>query len=589
MRINNIHALTMSVNFSMQTHSNSVSTSIERLSSGLRINRAADDASSMTIANQLNAKANQAAQEIKNKNDEIGICQIADGAMDEQTNILDSVRVKLIQRANDTQSTESKDAIDKEINRLLKSFSNISNTTQYNGTKLLSGDFESRNGLKIESVSMSDIQSSEITSDMIANYVGNSGVYNTEDLMNIEAARSKYNISGSNYGVVVIDTGVDINHTFFDSRVVYTEDFTGEGLQTDDANGHGTHVSSILGSSDSTYTGAAPGVDIIGLKALKNDGTGNSTYTESALQWVIDNAGTYNITTINMSLGNDTNENSPQDALSVYGDELETLANMGIITVAAAGNDYADNDPDQGASYPGNSEYTIGVGSVFLNDDYASVGTSTNVAPDVITDCTQRSTEVVDIFAAGSVIEAADTDNHTGVVGKSGTSMATPQVAGIVTLIQEYSERELGRTLTLEEMRDLIVNTGVTINDGDDEVDSVNNTGEDYKRIDALSAIDALYEMSNSTYAFMNTVDNALTQLGRNRANVGSTQNMLKSEIAYKSIEHISLKSAASQLEDTDFAYESQELQQSMILSQASSYAFSQVIKRYEAIVKLLV
>jgi len=319
-RVNNIYSLTMSVHFSMQSHSKSYSTSLERLSSGLKINRAADDASSMTIADQLTSQANQAEQEIKNKYDEIGICQIADGAMNEQSKILNTIRVKLIQKANASQNTESKEAIDNDINRLLESYRNISNTTKYNGTQLLSGDFQSSNGLKIENIPISNIESitldsDTLTSEMISSYVSSSNVYNADDLMNITAARQKYSLDGSNYGVVVIDTGVDVNHDFFDGRVVFTKDFTSDGDEDDDIHGHGTHVASIIASSDSAYIGAAPGVDIIGLKVLDNNGDGTSGDTEDALQWVIDNASAYNITTINMSLGNSTNDNSAQDAL----------------------------------------------------------------------------------------------------------------------------------------------------------------------------------------------------------------------------------------------------------------------------------
>lgn len=571
MRIGDVHTIAMSTHSSMLSHSDALSDSLERLSGGLRINRAADDASSMTIANQLSSQAFEDIQRIKNKNDEIGMLQITDGAMEEQTRILDTVRVKLIQRANATQTTESQNAIDGDISRLLESYSNISDTTQYNGTKLLDGEFEYKNGLKVEKVEIT-AGTTTLTSEAIAALSGDSGVYNTSDLMNVAEARSKYDLNGAGYGVVVIDTGIDTAHPFFDGRVVYTEDVSdadADALASQDVHGHGTHVASIIGSSDATYGGVAPSVDLIGIKALNDDGTG--TGTAAALQWVIDNADTYNITAVNMSLGGSTNSNVPETG---YDTLLKQITDMGIINVAAAGNDYAANDPDQGASHPGNSIYTIGVGSV--HDD------------DMISDFSQRSTEVVDIFAVGSDVLAADSDGiNDGTIetNKSGTSMASPQVAGIVVLIQEYAEREFDRTLTLEEMRDLIVNTAVSIHDGDDEAGPSTSTGEDFWRIDALGAIDALASIKTASFEY---VDIALKKIRENRSNIGATQNMLQSEIAYRSVQNIAHQSAASQLRDADFAKESQKLSKSMILSQSSSYALTQVLNRYDAIAELL-
>lgn len=612
MRIGDINALSMSTNYDMQAHSDSTDTALKRLSGGLRINHAADDASGMTIANQLTSRALGISQEIMNKNDEIGMMQIADGAMEEQTKILDIIRVKLIQKANASQGEVSKIAINNDITRLLESFDNITNTTQFNGKKLFSDEYEFKNGLKIEKTTVADAPEevpTEVTSEMIANYVGGSGVYNTDDLMNIEAVRDQYDLNGANHVVVVIDNGIDADHAYFGDRVLASVDFSGSTGTLDDGDpnnpGHGTNVSSIIGSSDATYTGVAPEVGIISLKALLDDtdtlagDTQSATGITDSLQWVIDNASAYNITAVNMSLGAvGVNSNVAQ---TTYDTLLKEITDMGIINVAASGNSYAANDPDQGASYPANSIYTIGVGAVFDgNSDILDGATWTETVNDAeadrITPFSQRSTEVVDIFAVGAPVYGADsTGGLDGFSYMTGTSQASPQVAGIAVLVQEYAEQELGRKLTYDEMRDLLVNTAVTINDGDDEDDTVANTGEDYKRIDALGAIMALEELSSNTdgnaaiYAYMDIIDAAAKDIRTTRASVGSTQNMLASEIAFKSIENISLRNAASQLRDADFADESQKLSKSLILSQSSSYAFAQIVQRYDAIAELLV
>jgi flagellin len=121
-----------------------INTSLERLSSGLRINKAADDASGMAIADSLRSQANSLGQAISNANDAIGIIQIADKAMDEQIKILDTIKTKATQAAQDGQTTDTRKALQADITRLLEELDNIANTTSFNGQSLLSGSFTNK-------------------------------------------------------------------------------------------------------------------------------------------------------------------------------------------------------------------------------------------------------------------------------------------------------------------------------------------------------------------------------------------------------------------------------------------------------------
>ncbi|MGA1941508.1 flagellin [Arcobacter sp. YIC-310] len=128
---------------SMQAHeaarntSNNLSSSLEKLSSGLRINKASDDASGLSIADKLRTQASSIGQSISNGNSAVALTQIADKAMAEQSNILDIVKTKLIQAATDTTSNEGRKAIGKDIDKLLDQLNNIAKQTNYNGTTLL--------------------------------------------------------------------------------------------------------------------------------------------------------------------------------------------------------------------------------------------------------------------------------------------------------------------------------------------------------------------------------------------------------------------------------------------------------------------
>jgi len=113
--------------------------SLNSLSSGLRINKAADDSAGLAIANQLSAQSQGLGQAIKNSNDGIALLQTADGALEEYGNILQRVRVLATQAANDTQDSTSRSYIQKEVNALMAEADDISTTTKFNGTELLDG------------------------------------------------------------------------------------------------------------------------------------------------------------------------------------------------------------------------------------------------------------------------------------------------------------------------------------------------------------------------------------------------------------------------------------------------------------------
>jgi len=116
---------------------NNLRSSLEKLSSGLRINKASDDASGLAIADKLRTQASSIGQAISNGNSAVSLTQIADKAMGEQSNILDIVKQKLIQAATATTSQEGRTAIAKDVNKLLTQLDNIASQTNYNGIALL--------------------------------------------------------------------------------------------------------------------------------------------------------------------------------------------------------------------------------------------------------------------------------------------------------------------------------------------------------------------------------------------------------------------------------------------------------------------
>lgn len=164
MRINtNVAVLTAiesNKNVNMQMNN-----SLEKLSTGLRINKASDDASGLAIADKLRTQATSNRQAIDNGNSAVALLQIGDKAMSEQSNILDIVKQKLIQAATATTSDEGREAIRKDIQKLLTQLNNISSQTNYNGIYLLQGSNADDAGSFGLNFQMGELSSHQISLD----------------------------------------------------------------------------------------------------------------------------------------------------------------------------------------------------------------------------------------------------------------------------------------------------------------------------------------------------------------------------------------------------------------------------------------
>jgi flagellin len=136
----NTNIAAMNAYRNLSSTQNAMSTSLERLSSGLRINRAADDAAGLAISEKLRAQATGLNQATSNAQDGISLIQTAEGALNETHSILQRMRQLAVQSANDTNSDGDRLAIQSEVDQLAKELNRIGNTTQFNGANLLQGN-----------------------------------------------------------------------------------------------------------------------------------------------------------------------------------------------------------------------------------------------------------------------------------------------------------------------------------------------------------------------------------------------------------------------------------------------------------------
>ena len=128
----------------MVNSGNALDTAFKRLSSGFRINSAADDAAGLQISNRLTSQINGLDQAARNANDGISLAQVAEGAMEEITNSLQRIRVLAIQSQNGINSEDDRIALQKEVSALKLEMSRVATTTQFGKTDLLTGAFSAK-------------------------------------------------------------------------------------------------------------------------------------------------------------------------------------------------------------------------------------------------------------------------------------------------------------------------------------------------------------------------------------------------------------------------------------------------------------
>lgn len=288
--------------------------------------------------------------------------------------------------------------------------------------------------------------------------------YRTSVTTGAKNARTQYGYSGAGIGVAVIDSGITNWHDdlsgasssqafpYGNQRVRKFVDFVGGQTQPYDDNGHGSHVAGIVSGngydSGSTKAGPAPGSSLVVLKVLDANGQGSISNIIAALNWVANNAATYNIRVVNMSVGAKIVESYMTDPLTLA---TKRVTDLGITVVAAAGN-FGKNANNQhqwgGITAPGNAPWVLTVGASSTEgtntrgDDkmgaYSSSG-PTYIDHAAKPDLVAPGTGTVSLAVPGSHIFAtkptARVNGSNGMpvyLSLTGTSMAAPHVSGVV-------------------------------------------------------------------------------------------------------------------------------------------------------------
>jgi subtilisin family serine protease len=387
-------------------------------------------------------------------------------------------------------------------------------------------------------------------------YAVHNDSFDVTDLTQLRTDSNYSSITGKGVDIAVLDTGVDAKNPDLTSKVqAYynaVEDPIPSTISSSsvanavDNDGHGTHTSGIAASADPNI-GVAYGSGLVDVKVIADSGETQLSGDPllRGLEFVAEYAAQFNIKVVSMSLGEATSSGGINDNAVPAADdisrEIQTLEALGITVVAAAGNSYA-NDPVPGESYPAVVS-TISVASTWADtgsgydfNTYAYgtsedtwAATESSAAPDQFSATSQRSTLPNQVVAPGVNIysdwNGTSTDNSgTDLLHNtlSGTSMATPFVAGLVALMQQAAYTYGGQYITdPQEVLNIIKQTSDVIQDpnvaGDTRVpisngqltggasQALDGTGDSYDRVNVYKAIQAVQAL------FSGTISNADT------------------------------------------------------------------------------
>ncbi|MCW1632480.1 flagellin A [Campylobacter jejuni] len=560
----------------LNAHANSVvnarelDKSLSRLSSGLRINSAADDASGMAIADSLRSQAATLGQAINNGNDAIGILQTADKAMDEQLKILDTIKTKATQAAQDGQSLKTRTMLQADINRLMEELDNIANTTSFNGKQLLSGNFINQ-----------EFQIGASSNQTIKATIG-------------ATQSSKIGLTRFETGGRISSSG-EVQFTLKNYNGIDDFQFQKVVISTSVGTGLGALAEEINKSADKTGVRATFTVETRGMAAVRA-GTTSDTF---AINGVTIGQVAYEDGDANGALVSAIN--SVKDTTGV---EASIDANGQLLLTSREGRGIKiDGNIGGGAFINANMKENYGRLSLVKNDgkDILISGTGLSFtgfgANSFISQASvslreskgQLDANIADAMGFGSVnkglvLAASSIADYMSAEG-SGFSAGSGYSVGSG---KNYSATLSANAIAVSSASAISKIYNVSAGSGFSSQSGLSQFATMKTSVLGVKDETAGVTTLKGAMAVMDIAETATTNLDQIRADIGSVQNQLQVTINNITVTQVNVKAAESTIRDVDFAAESANFSKYNILAQSGSYAMSQANAVQQNVLKLL-
>ncbi|EAI6803049.1 flagellin A [Campylobacter coli] len=569
----NTNVAALNAKASADLNSKSLDASLSRLSSGLRINSAADDASGMAIADSLRSQANTLGQAINNGNDALGILQTADKAMDEQLKILDTIKTKATQAAQDGQSLKTRTMLQADINRLMEELDNIANTTSFNGKQLLSGNFINQefqigaSSNQTVKASIGATQSSKI------------------GLTRFETG-SRISVSGEVQFTLKNYNGID--DFKFQKVVISTSVGTGLGALADEINKN----------ADKTGVRATFTVETRGMGAVRA-GTTSDTFAINGVQ----------IGKVEYKDGDSNGAlvsaiNSVKDTTGV---EASIDENGKLLLTSRDGRGIKiEGDIGGGAFINPNMKENYGRLSLVKNDGKDILISGTNLSAIGFGTANMISQASVSLRESKGQIDANVADamgfnsaNKGNILGGYSSISGYMSSAGSgfssgsgysINSGKNYSTGfanvvAMSTASSLSNVYNVSAGSGFSSQSGLSQFATMKTSAGNTLGVkDETAGVTTL----KGAMAVMDIAETAITNLDQIRADIGSVQNQVTSTINNITVTQVNVKAAESQIRDVDFAAESANYSKANILAQSGSYAMAQANSVQQNVLRLL-
>ncbi|HEF9396397.1 TPA: flagellin A [Campylobacter coli] len=571
-RINtNVAALNAKANADL--NSKSLDASLSRLSSGLRINSAADDASGMAIADSLRSQANTLGQAISNGNDALGILQTADKAMDEQLKILDTIKTKATQAAQDGQSLKTRTMLQADINRLMEELDNIANTTSFNGKQLLSGNFINQ-----------EFQIGASSNQTIKATIGAT----QSSKIGLTRFETGGRISSSGEVQFTLKNYNGIDDFQFQKVVISTSVGTGLGALADEINKN----------ADKTGVRATFTVETRGMAAVREGATSDDFAINGVTIGKVD----YKDGDANGSLVSAIN--SVKDTTGV---EASIDANGQLLLTSREGRGIKiDGNIGGGAFINADMKENYGRLSLVKNDgkDILISGTGLSFtgfgASNFISQASvslreskgQLDANIADAMGFGSVnkglvLAASSIADYMSAEG-SGFSAGSGYSVGSgknYSATLSANAIAVSSASAISKIYNVSQGSGFSSQSGLSQFATMKTSaGNSLGAKDETAGVTTL----KGAMAVMDIAETAITNLDQIRADIGSVQNQVTSTINNITVTQVNVKAAESQIRDVDFAAESANYSKANILAQSGSYAMAQANSVQQNVLRLL-
>ncbi|EPJ2160502.1 flagellin A [Campylobacter coli] len=560
----------------LNAHANSVvnarelDKSLSRLSSGLRINSAADDASGMAIADSLRSQAATLGQAINNGNDAIGILQTADKAMDEQLKILDTIKTKATQAAQDGQSLKTRTMLQADINRLMEELDNIANTTSFNGKQLLSGNFinqEFQIGASSNQTIKATIGATQSSKIGLTRFETGGRISSSGE---VQFTLKNYNgIDDFQFQKVVISTSVGTGLGALAEEINKSADKTGvRATFTVETRGIAA-VRAGTTSDDFAINGVTIG------QVAYEDGDGNGALV-SAINSVKDTTGVEASIDANGQLLLSSREGrgikiegSIGGGAFINKDMMENYGRLSLVK-----NDGKD------ILVSGTGLESAGFGATqFISQASVSLRESKGRFDANIADAMGFGSANKGVVLGGySSVSAYMSSAGSGFSSGSGYSVGSGKnySTGFANAIAISAASQLSTVYNVS------AGSGFSSGSTLSQFATMKTTAFGVK--DETAGVTTL----KGAMAVMDIAETATTNLDQIRADIGSVQNQLQVTINNITVTQVNVKAAESTIRDVDFAAESANFSKYNILAQSGSYAMSQANAVQQNVLKLL-